>query len=176
MNFSKLFFVLVKEFTMIIFIRHSLDNDLKHRINTKLTTRGKRIAYIKGLKLIRKYGVPYKIYCSPFRRTIQTMKSMLKSLPKESLPKIKLSHGLSRYFSSKELMQDFTLSIDVPVHETKEEFTQRVVETIKKLQKWVHSQEVVWCITHTTVIKKIAKIYKIKLPHTIPFMYSFVVG
>lgn len=168
---------------MIIYIRHSFDDnyDPTYEHDPKLTKEGKILAYQKGKHLIKKFGIPNIIYCSPFRRTKETVMNMIKNIPEEVLANIKIFYDpiIGRYFSHKEKkhvsISKSTLKSNINIYETKRDFNRRINILTKRLSKWIDSNHVIWCITHTSVFKKLAKLYNIKLPRNIPFMYYFVI-
>jgi broad specificity phosphatase PhoE len=170
-------------------MRHSHDEyeDPTHRHDHQITDIGKQKAIKIGDKLIEKYGLPDIIYCSPFKRTRQTMKYMLKNTPKEELKniRVKYDNNLARYFSKKE--QDdpsiFKDTGDVPTKETNKEFKARVDEHIQEIEENFLSEtevqlgdviDVIWCITHTLILKRVAKYHKIELPKRLNFMENFI--
>lgn len=162
---------------MIIFIRHSNDegDDPTFIHDPNLTREGKELAKRKGRRIIEKYGQPEEVFCSPFRRTRQTLKYMLRGSAK---PKITYDGRLSRYFSSNEkrnpdVSGETIERCKVPIYETPRDFSNRVREIILDLEKINHEKKVYWCITHALVYKKIAEHYNVKTSKKISFMASF---
>jgi hypothetical protein len=166
---------------MLIYIRHSEDNedDPTHVHDPKLTHAGKKLAYNKGKKLIEKYGFPNIIYCSPFRRTRQTLKYMLHNTPSHNI-KIIYDPNTSRYFNEQEKahvdIDHSTLKSNVPIYESNDIFRTRIKNLSIKLDKLIQTGIIVWCITHTTVYKRLSKGYNIQLPETIPYMDFFIIN
>lgn len=166
---------------MLIYIRHSEENDSDptHELDPKLTEKGKSLAQEKGKYLTKKYGCPDIIYCSPFRRTRQTLKYMLRHVSSKEFKNIKIIYDTnsSRFFhrderSSPDIARS-TLKYKIPIYEDRQDFKQRVENLTTKLNKLVKSEQVVWCITHTTVYKKLATIYDVDIPQYVPFMHHF---
>lgn len=168
---------------MLIYVRHSEDelNNVTHGHDAKLTKEGKRLAYKCGDRLLTKYGVPDIIYCSPFRRTKETLKYMLRNLSDHQLKKIKFIYepNIGRHFNRRERenpdVAPATIKANVPIFESRKEFHKRIRIAARKLTK-IAKQQVVWCITHTTVYKRVAKIYNITLPRIIPYMHHFTIS
>jgi broad specificity phosphatase PhoE len=163
---------------MLIYIRHSEDTtDTTHKHDPKLTRRGKKLAYMKGHRLIKRYGYPTVIYCSPFRRTRQTLKYMLSGINTENI-KIIYDPNISRYFSNEEKKEadvaKSTMIANIPIYEDYNEFGKRMLSVCETLSGWIKEREIVWCITHTTVYKRIANIYDIKYPEYILPMDYFI--
>lgn len=164
----------------VIYIRHSDDenHDCSKRQDCQLNEGGKKLAMKIGKKLIEKHGFPNVIYCSPFRRTLQTMENMLKKFDKSSI-QIYKEPQLARYFSEREKQRPDvdpkTLKSNIDIHETYDDFKLRIETFSKEVEKLTQSNKVVWCITHTTVYKRLSKQYDIKIPKMIPFMHYFII-
>lgn len=162
---------------MIIYIRHSQeDTDPTYLDDPLLTEKGQRLAYKRGIRLIEKYGIPDIVYCSPFRRTKETMKYMLKDIDsRENDIDIKIRGSLSRYFKTRDKKYadvcDKTLNKNIPIYEDRREFYFRVEHVYDKMEKYRHSNKIIWCITHTSLYKEIADMYDISLPKHIPYMH-----
>lgn len=165
---------------MLIYVRHSDDEvtDPTHRHDPKLTKEGKYLAFKKGRTLLKKYGTPKIIYCSPFRRTKQTLKYMLYKVSRDNI-QIIFDSRVSRYFSEREKanpdIDGSTKVSNVPIYETRKDFATRAQNLTTDLNIHAkHDNEIVWCITHTSFYKKIAKIYNTTIPDFIPFMHYFI--
>lgn len=168
---------------MLIFVRHSKDTSRgAHRHDGRIVKEGKKLAERSGRRLVKKYGTPDIIYCSPFQRTRETMESMIKGGKFETRPSIILDTRLSRYFSGREKQDPsiFTSTEEygIPINESWNEFKYRVRDFIKDLEKkdYFRKDIVVWVITHALVYKEIARKYRHKLPEKIPFMDYFRVS
>jgi len=166
---------------MIIYLRHSHDeyDDATHRHDHQITTMGKEKARQIGKKLIVKYGLPNIVYCSPFKRTRQTLKYMLKDHEHNTI-KVKYDPNLSRYFNKNEqedpsVFND-TDKFDIPVQENKRQFKERVNNHIKEITEVAEKDIIIWCITHTLVLKKVAKHHGITIPKHLEFMQSFILS
>lgn len=172
----------------IIYMRHSHDeyDDATHRHDHQITDLGKEKAIKVGKKLIDKYGVPNIIYCSPFKRTKQTMKYMLKNCDNKDNIEVIFDTNLSRFFSKKE--QDdpsiFKDTGNVPTKETSKDFNERVDTHIENVKKMVQNvgpgnpgskPKIIWCITHTLILKRVARYYEISLPRRLNFMENFTI-
>lgn len=177
MCFSFRFFRDIKK--MIIFIRHADDDgsDPIYSHDPKITRRGLKKAKDIAFQLIERYGCPDIIFCSPFRRTIQTSKSMKKLC--DDYTKIYVDNNLSRYFCKREKanpqVDPGTQKYDAPIYESWNDFEDRINKHLRMLKKedFAEREEVVWCITHALVYKHVAKVYGIKIPTYIPFMHHF---
>jgi broad specificity phosphatase PhoE len=163
----------------IIYIRHSDDEggDCSKLQDCQLNQEGRKLAIRTGYKLIKKHGLPNIIYCSPFRRTLQTMENMLRNKDRSGI-KIYKETRLSRYFSSSEKLRPNidpnTMKADIDIHESFEEFKIRIDKFSDSIESLTENNDVIWCITHTTVYKRLSKKYDIKLPKYIPFCHYFI--
>lgn len=165
---------------VVIFIRHADDGiqSPKYSHDPKITKQGNKKAQKMALELIERYGCPDIIFCSPFRRTIQTSKSMKKLC--NSHTKIYVDNNLSRYFCSREKkdpqVDPGTSKYSCPIYESWSDFENRIEDHLKMLKKeeFAKRDEVVWCITHALVYKHVAKVYGITIPAHIPFMHHIV--
>jgi broad specificity phosphatase PhoE len=161
----------------IIYIRHGHDEyrDVTHAHDNRLTNRGLREASNLGKKLIERYGSPHIVYCSPFQRTIKTMKAMT-----EGSFKTLIDPNLSRYFTSKERkdpqVSSRTIKYGVPLNEDWKKFKERVKNHLGKTSSYVNNSEVVWVITHTLILKEAAKYHKVDIPSDLDFLEWFKVG
>lgn len=166
---------------MLIYVRHSDDevDEATYRHDPKLTDDGQDLARAKGKKILERYGIPSVVFCSPFRRTKETLAHMLSNLSKTQRETIKIVYdsNQSRFFSSKDKKRPDiargTKAAKVPIYEDYDEFTERVHSAATALEKHITEEPVVWVITHTTVYKIVSKRYKVSIPKRIPFMHSF---
>jgi len=164
----------------VIFIRHSNDDDTDptYTHDPKITEDGKKKARKRAFELVEKYGSPKMIFCSPFRRTIQTAKAMKKMCGSKT--KIYIDKILSRYFCAREKadpqIDPGTGNYDTPIYESWKGFEYRIDTHLKMISKnrFTQKDEIIWCITHALVYKHVARTYDIKIPSYIPFMHYFV--
>lgn len=164
----------------MIVIRHSEDSsETTYRHDTQLTVRGQELARQKGDRLIQKYGLPKVVYCSPFRRTKETLKLMFSAY--QTFPmKVEYTTGLSRYFSARERkapdVAGETLRAKIPLQENNSQFHKRVRKFAwSVLQSLENKKDVVWLITHSTVYKHIARIFDVEIPEFIKPVGNFTV-
>jgi broad specificity phosphatase PhoE len=161
---------------MHIFIRHG--NDEKkgdylqdHSLNDEQKYKDDIINHTHDL--IKTYGVPDIVYCSPFHRARQTIHIMEKILSSDV--KIYVNPKLSRFFSKKEKLNPSvkrkTLKYHPPIDESGKEFKQRVDQIIKNYK----SPKIIWYVTHYLVIKRIAKTHNQQIPQAMPFLYTMVI-
>ena len=167
---------------MQIFLRHGDDNkkDKKykyihdHSLNFE---RGSDDIITLTNKLIKKYGYPNKIYCSPFYRAIQTaqiMHAQLSCYNKDI--KIYIDPKLSRFFSPREQnnpsVRHRTYKYNPPIYEDKYDFYDRVDRLNEKLP---NRTKTTWYITHYLVMKRIALHHHITIPEHMPFLYTMTI-
>lgn len=166
----------------VIYIRHGDDSysDPTREHDRRLTSSGYGEAKEKTLWLVEKYGYPTRIYTSPFKRAVQTVKAMERVIKKRghNVEVIK-DWKLSRYFSSREKenpqVYDETARAGAPIQESWEEFQRRCRSHMRGLKRdgTYRGKEIVWCITHALVLKEVARKYGVTLPEHIPFLHHF---
>jgi len=94
-------------------------------------------------------------------------------------PRVIIDPALSRHFSSREQknpsVSPSTKEVEIPIYESWGEFKERCKEHIKEMRGMGHynSKEVVWCITHVLVLKRVASYFEIDLPEYVPFLAHF---
>lgn len=178
---------------MIIYIRHANDEESnpKYKHDTHITREGKKQIVKFIHKLVKKYGYPDRIYFSPFQRCKETVMEMINeiifmktgSYPKHCLKcysyNIELikDSNLSRYFTKKDRNKPSvsrkTLKCKVPVNESHSDFHERIEKHIMTVKN-NNNNEVIWCITHAIVFKKIGKKLNVKTQDHIKFLDHFV--
>lgn len=154
---------------MIIFIRHSKEDKKisKHRFDEHISLEGKISAENLGEKIIRKFGSPDIIYTSPYNRTLETAKALIN----ESNNELYFLNELSRFYPKREPidLSEKTKDEQVPLHETKTQFKKRIKKLLKFLKKESKKYDLIWCVTHTSVLKEIAKLFNIEMNDWIKF-------
>ena len=150
----------------IIYIRHGEDTRSGYQYDEKLTKKGKTNSRKLAKELIHKYGVPDIIYCSPYYRTRQTRRQMLKVIKRVTDKKIdnitdpRLSRFFTRYEKRNPDIREDTLNKKAPIYETWNDFKRRVRKQVKHMER-KDEYNVIWCIGHTLIIKEVAKIKQI---------------
>ena len=164
---------------MLIILRHAHDNSHSHhKHDNRITEEGIKQSRKRAKRLVKRYGPPKRIYFSPFRRTRETIHSMEPVLKFYELELIQ-HNCLSRYFSKKEKkapsIDASTAQWDVPIHESWEDFNNRVDEFIVQMQtsNYINNEEVTWCIVHALVYKRISEKFGVEIPAHIPFLDYF---
>ena len=163
---------------MCIILRHGNDEcktNYKHDPHLKHCNHCKNDIIITTEELIKKYGYPNKIYCSPFTRVRETVDLMHKVFKKRHVHvDIIIEPKLSRYFTSAEKknpgVRHNTLKYNPPIYESSDAFKNRVNQIEYKLK-----HQNVWVITHYLVMRQIALNNHIHLPNRMPFLYSMVI-
>ena len=167
---------------VIIYIRHGEDKsrNYKYKYDPKLTRRGKDDAKELTEKLLKQYGVPDVIYFSPYARTRQTLKHMLRIVSKHSDKKIKkiVDHRLSRFFTRKQKrnpdIREKTRYLGAPIYETWDDFKDRVADQLEDMEEEIKSNNVIWCVGHTLIIKLVAKYRNIDKDKYITYLDTVV--
>lgn len=147
----------------VIYIRHGSDRRTNHKYDEELTEEGKLAARDLAEKLINEYGLPDIIYYSPFYRTRQTKKEMIKIIKQHNFSKktkIKLDPRLGRFFDKKGRrnpdIKTSTQKKGAIIDQSMEDFKERIQEQYEDAISKPYP--VIWNITHTLVLLRIAKI------------------
>lgn len=167
----------------LAFIRHGHDEyrNETYRDDNRLTTMGVTQAQEMGSLLLQKYGHPNIIYCSPFRRTIETARQMTNGLTDKEMEKIKVVSDpmLGRWFHGEERnnpdVDIETQQSGVPTDESYSQFLQRCNKRLDELEAEMLSGKKIWVITHTLPYKNAGDRYNARLPRRIEFATYFVV-
>ncbi len=158
---------------MLIYIRHAEDADgsydTKH--DGKLTPDGKKATEKLAKRLIKKYGYPDIIYCSPLYRTRQTAKIIQDITPHKV--EVLVDMRLSKYFTTSQKnnprVRRDTGKYHPQYYETKEDVKKRSRLQLKRMKK--HREKYnIWCITHAIVFKYICAIQGQDYHGDIPFL------
>jgi len=174
-----------KEKRYLIYIRHGEDTSDGYKHDQKLTSKGKEDVKNLTIELINEYGLPDIIYYSPYYRTRQTKKIMLKVIHKHfnhGLPEYKPDFRLSRYFTKHQKkspnIRRETEKRGVPIDETWKEFKSRVNNQLIDTENLIKNNEkrIIWCITHTLVLDRIIKLKGIDHDYEIPFLDKIVIS
>lgn len=163
-----------------IYIRHADKNYLnghseyfKHDpgITELGVSRAKHIAK----ELLKVYGRPDRIVCSPFRRTRETA-LVMNSVLDIPISEIEVETDLSEYLGNHNNVpldvMEHTKIYRPPHPETFEEMKLRVKRHISNVKK---RSGTTWFITHGLIIKQIAGHYNIKASKQIPYLTCFSV-
>lgn len=164
---------------MHVYIRHGNDekkSNYKHdkSLNSLSDTETDIINFTK--KLIKKYGYPDRIYCSPFKRARATLTIMLKVLDKDKVD-VHIEPNLSRFFTKNEQknvsVRKHTLIYNPPIYENKKSFHKRV-DKVQKDQFCTCCN--VWYITHYLVLKRMCENKNIAIPNHMKFLWHTVIN
>lgn len=164
---------------MIIFIRHGedhSDDSATYKYDAKLTEKANVKIQKFFKKLIDKYGDPYKIYCSPYRRTRETARQIEHFSP---MCRIRKDRRLGRYFTRKERKNPdiarSTKELGALVKEDKHSLDKRTYSFCKKMEKYRNCDRVVWVISHTVPLKRMGKIFGAQVPDWFNFLEHFII-
>lgn len=168
---------------MIIYLRHASDHydDPTFAHDQKIPPSKKNVNDILTVikHLVATYGNPVAIYCSPFQRARDTLELMKDYLIKETGGdiEVEIDPKLSRYFTSKEKKEPSvrkdTLELEPPIFEKWDDFKERVIQHVDEMieKGYLRSRHtLVLVITHTLVIKEVAKYLKFETPEYYEFL------
>lgn len=156
----------------VIYIRHAKDKKDRCEHDERLTEEAKEDVKEFTKKLIEENGFPDIIYYSPYYRTRQTTKYMLKQIKRmDESKKVKISiePKLGRFFTSKERknpdIHESTQRRNPIIHEDKKGFHARIKKHLKSVSK-KGQDKVIWNVTHTLVLLRVASLLNIERdPH-----------
>ncbi len=123
----------------------------------------KNIDYLVN-NLIKNYGVPNKIICSPFLRTRQTMNLIVEKLNNKNNINIEYSNNIAEYLgyckssikrADIELETKHIMNIPVLIGESIESLDSRVERHLNDVENQCGT---IWVITHGIIISKIFKL------------------
>lgn len=168
---------------MLLFMRHGNDESNTEKIGNDngLSDKGKEAIQLKTEKFIRLYGKPDEILCSPFMRCYETGKLLSKSIGKcikcknckrNHLIPVKRDISLCKRVNddNKEGITLETLNSDLIMNETDCDLHDRLISHINEL---LESGNIVWCITHAIIYKKIGSILGIRTSDHIKYLEHF---
>jgi len=162
----------------MIYIRHSEKlykngNNINFQLDPGLTDNGKINALIKFTELL-KYGIPSKIYCSPYLRTRETAIISQYVVKQHSNVDVEIiiDNLLSEYLGNQKNVnfekdvKPETAQYNPPPPENWGEYMNRITQHFNNNQ---NTNDVIWFITHGLLIKNIAFLngVKIKYPSTL---------
>lgn len=138
-------------------------------------------------KLIARYGLPDRIFCSPMRRTRRMLDIVMRHLKytyKHKVPEgIWIDRRLSRFFIGEE--QDHpeiapcTKKYKIPIRETVSQFEARIRGFVRHMEKRGYHRrggKVAWVFTHAVPYKEICDLNSIKTHEIIGFLDYEVVS
>lgn len=175
---------------VVVYLRHGEDEKSSYKYDQKLTETGKKQAIQLAKKLIKKHGIPDIIYYSPYVRTRQTLKYMMKAIKKyrernyndkEKKPSLQVDPRLGRFFTKSERknpdVRESTLEKGAIIKEDKEEFRYRIKEQLEEvlLSHQENNEPVIWNITHTLVLLRVAEFTNKSLPEHLEFLQTVTI-
>ena len=171
--------------TKYIAIRHGCDDEdhtiYKHEHDTPLCSiEEHKSGPIDHLvhNLLDKNFIPDLILSSPFVRcqeTSQLIQAKLADLLRKDIP-VQVDVRLSRYFFSREKsspdVHTKTANYNVPIQESRREFTRRVHTHLRRIRK-KHPGKIVWSVTHGMVCYEIARLLSDSPKKSTQFLETF---
>jgi len=145
---------------MVIFIRHGEDNGTcgKYSHDMDISENSKKDIASLTHKLVKKYGIPDVIYCSPFKRCRSTVKVMQEHFHTETETQVIIDNRLSKYYTKKQQQnpnaRPSTLKYNPPTSECYCQVLDRSIDIYKELK---NKSDNVWCISHGIVLRYISK-------------------
>jgi phosphohistidine phosphatase SixA len=153
---------------VLIYLRHGDDrgNDV-YRHDRRLNDRGREKAPKAAKRLIEKHGHPDVVYCSPFRRAIETLDAMTERFERPVV--VRCDHRIAQCLSERR-QRDPQVSPEtiaqITVVEDEGAFRRRIAEHVEEARRTIG---VVWCITHQAVIDEVARHFGVEISGKIDF-------
>lgn len=170
---------------MIVYIRHGHDDEeLKyssHQDDVLLLKQGWELSRVRARRLIRYFGVPHMIRCSPFQRAMDTARAMVDWIEKHYavVVPIEVDRTLSRFFSKDEQaapdLNPQTASLEVPIYEQWKDFRRRVSQhTHNMIAMGAYGPDKrIWCISHSIVLLEVAEYHHTKIRDPVEYLDWF---
>lgn len=170
---------------MIIIFRHAKDDEkaASYDHDAHITEDGAAEIPSKVKHLVKKYGFPDIILCSPFvraRETLTVIRSTLKGHRKFSQVKFKIEKKLSRFFTSDQQknpsMRPDTKKYKPPVYEHISDFNERLKGVLYKLVVKGYGNKdgpIVWCVSHGLAVKKMLLSIGLDSPESVPALATY---
>lgn len=154
-----------------VLIRHSKDEppeDSTFRYDPKLTPYGKVLVEKQIKNLVKRYGLPDRIYTSGIYRAQQTaslFRKYLKRYHGHEIPECEVRSELNRFFAPDERGGDVRME-DLDTTETREQFIDRVkTRTASLVRRKAKRHMRVWYVTHFLVIRELSDSFRFTYPH-----------
>jgi len=166
---------------MFVLLRHPHDEDpdATYALDPHLTKKGYRSMHDKIDLMIKEYGIPSIIYCSPMTRCREATKYMCKYINHQYHKDVKMivEPKISRYFTSKErknldIVRDKTRDFETPIGESYHDFKERVISFARGQKVNIKQKKNVWCVTHYLVVRRFSKLYGFPIPKRMPYMWN----
>jgi broad specificity phosphatase PhoE len=167
---------------MIIYIRHGNDHSEgnAYHHDRGLSDAGKRRASKAAERLIRKHGHPTVAYASPFRRAVETLEAMTERFDRHV--SVAQDVRIAQYFGKKKRKRGINIGPElaalVAIDADKAAFRLRVSQHVEEMKaaNLHRSDVIVWCITHTAVLRCLGKQFDQRMRKPIEFLDYIVVG
>ncbi len=167
---------------MIIYLRHAddycPDPTFAHDQKVIKNEENEKDIENVGTFLVEKYSAPEMVICSPFQRARDTHNILKKKKILSPDCKFYADTRVGRYFSSREKeagpeVRKETMKMKPSIYESWEKFKKRVRNHVDQLTREGFTKSrhtVVWVITHTLVIKEVAKYLNFEMPEHYQFL------
>ena len=154
----------------VIIVRHGNDEVKKPKYpqDPSITPSSQKRARKLYRKLVKRYGQPTAIYCSPMRRARDTVTAF--ECPSEI---VRIRPHLSRYFTSNEKREvkihKRSLALGVPLSEDWTQFKNRCQHFAGRLRQ---KKGLIIIVTHALVIKELSEFFQVPIAAHQKFLYT----
>lgn len=153
----------------LIYLRHGDDRgDDVYQHDRRLNAHGRTRAPKAAKRLIKEYGHPDTVFCSPFRRAQETLTAMSERFMRPVIVHSdgRLAQGLSEKRQRDPQVSPETLA-QITLVEDKAAFQLRVAKHVREVR---HLNGVIWCVTHQAVIEEVARHFNVKISERLDFL------
>ncbi len=154
------------------------DGHMKHKYShdPTITSLGKKEVAKATHKLVRKYGVPKVIYCSPFKRCRATVKVMLEHFhDTNKRPNVFIDNRLSKFYTESQQKnpngRPSTMKYNPPIIECHNDVMDRCLDIYEELDG---TSNRVWCVTHAIIVRYISQEIDEEIEH-VEFLQKVVI-
>lgn len=170
---------------MIIIFRHAKDDEkaASYDHDAHITEEGAAEVPAMVKRLVKEFGFPSIIICSPFvraRETLKIIRSVLKKHKKFPELKFKIDKRLSRYFTSEQQrnpsIRPDTQKHKPPIYEHIDDFNTRLKGVMNNLASKGYAEKkgpVIWCVSHGLAVKKLLLNIGLNSPESVPALETY---
>jgi phosphohistidine phosphatase SixA len=154
---------------VLIYLRHGDDRgDDVYRHDRRLNDHGREKAAKAAKRLIEKYGHPDIVYVSPFRRTLETLDVMTARFVRPVV--VRCDPRIAQHLSEKQ-RRDPKISPEtqaqITIDEDRATFQARIEDHVRTVRDLTG---LIWCITHQSIIERVAEHFDVKMPKDLDFL------
>lgn len=157
---------------MRIYIRH-FDKNAAYSTDPSLSDRGRNRITALGVSLLKRYGAPLTIICSPYLQC-QQMAGLLHKVVLDNCG-IKVGVRVDRLLSDyrEGELTELTRLFDPPRGETYHQVEYRVRVHNDSMRDFDRSCQPIWLLSHGSIITRLVTVMGFKYPQAVPMLTLF---